>query len=57
MKGSLNKNYRKQELFRITMENQKFLQRLQEKRSQYNVSQWEQERDSKEKWIRNMTEY
>jgi hypothetical protein len=56
-KKSLNKNYRKQELFKITQENQKFLQRLQEKESQYDVMSWEKERNKNEKWIRDMTEY
>lgn len=40
-KRSLNREQRKKELMKITVENQAFLRRLQDKQPIYNVSQWE----------------
>ena len=42
-KWSLNKNRRKNELLKITLENQSILRRLQEKNSNYDVGRWENE--------------
>jgi len=40
-KPSLNRDQRKKELLRITLENQAILKRLQEKQPTYSVTQWE----------------
>jgi hypothetical protein len=56
-KKSLNKENRKRELLRITMENQAILRRLQEKQSYYNVIEWEEERMQKERLIEKISEY
>jgi hypothetical protein len=42
-KKSLNRAQRKQELLKITLENQAILRRLQDKGSNYNVAKWEHE--------------
>jgi len=42
-KKSLNKGQRKKDLLKITFENYKFLARLNEKHSNYNVGSWEHE--------------
>jgi hypothetical protein len=49
---SLNKDNRKRELLRITMENQAILRRLQEKQSNYNVIKWEEQRIENEQLIK-----
>ena len=46
---SLNKDNRKRELLRITMENQAILKRLQEIQSNYDVVKWEEQRIENEK--------
>jgi hypothetical protein len=51
-KRSLNKENRKKELLRITMENQAILRRLQEKQSNYNVIKWEEQRMENEQLIK-----
>lgn len=51
-KRSLNKENRKRELLRITMENQAILRRLQEKQSNYNVIKWEEQRMENEQLIK-----
>ena len=51
-KRSLNKENRKRELMRITMENQAILRRLQEKQSNYNVIKWEEQRMENEELIK-----
>ena len=56
-KKSLNKESRKRELLKITMENQAILKRLQEKQSSYNASKWIEERKEQEKIIKNICEY
>jgi hypothetical protein len=45
IKKSLNRERRKRELLKITMENQQILKRLQDKQPNYNVSQWNREDD------------
>lgn len=42
-KPSLNRDVRKKELMRITLENQAILKRLQEKQPTYSVTQWEKQ--------------
>jgi hypothetical protein len=42
-KKSLNREARKRELLKITMENQAILKRLQDKQPNYNVNKWEEE--------------
>ncbi len=55
---SLNRDGRKKELMKITMENQQFLKRLQNKKSCYSVSRWEEDFSKKEKLMREvMCEY
>jgi len=49
---SLNKENRKRELIRITMENQAILKRLQEKQSNYNVVKWEEQRIQNERLMK-----
>jgi hypothetical protein len=41
IKRSLNRNVRKQELIKITQENQAILKRLQAKQATYSVEKWE----------------
>ena len=43
VKKSLNKDYRRQQLIKITMENQAILKRLQAKSATYSVEKWQQE--------------
>ena len=45
-KPTLNAGARKKELERITKENYRFLQRLQAKKSNFDVMKWEKERRS-----------
>jgi hypothetical protein len=54
---SLNKNYRKRELQRITRENQEILRRIQQREPYYNHALWEEERRVHEQYIRNICEY
>lgn len=54
---SLNRDVRKKELLKITIENQAILKRLQDKTSNYSVHKWEEEFRHKEKIMRNMCEY
>jgi hypothetical protein len=42
-KRSLNRDARKRELLKITMENQAILRRLQEQKPNYDVFKWEEE--------------
>lgn len=57
-KKSLNRDGRKKELMKITMENQAFLRRLQSKKSCYSVSRWEEDFSKKEKLMKEvMCEY
>lgn len=54
VKPSLNGEVRRRELHRINYENHKLLQRLQQKKSSYNVASWEYERIEKEKLLKNI---
>lgn len=56
-KKSLNREARKRELLKITMENQAFLRRLQDKQPNYNVYRWEEEEQERKKILRNICEY
>ena len=54
---SLNRDARKRELMKITMENQKILQRLQERGATYNVTNWAKENEKRKKLLNNICEY
>ena len=56
-KGSLNSAVRKRELNRIIEENHKFLKRLQDKRSDYNKAKLGEDRQDKEKMIKNICRF
>lgn len=56
-KKSLNREHRKRELLKITMENQAILKRLQDKTSNYNVGKWEGEFRDRERILKNICEY
>ncbi|CDW81952.1 UNKNOWN [Stylonychia lemnae] len=56
-KKSLNREARKRELLKITMENQAFLRRLQDKQPNYNVYRWEEEEQDRKKILKNICEY
>ena len=56
-KRSLNKGQRKKDLLKITFENYKFLARLNEKQSIYNVSSWESEFRRNQQMMRSMSEF
>lgn len=54
---SLNREARKRELMKITAENQVILKRLQEKKPNYNVTQWHREAEDRQKILTNICEY
>lgn len=56
-KRSLNREYRKKELMKITQENQRILQRLQEKQPYYNVTRWAKEDQARKAILHNICEY
>jgi hypothetical protein len=56
-KKSLNRASRKQELLKITLENQAILRRLQDKGSNYNVTKWEYDHTRRQDLLKNMSEY
>jgi hypothetical protein len=56
-KKSLNRESRKRELLKITMENQSILKRLQEKTANYNVAKWDEEAELRKKILKNICEY
>ena len=56
-KKSLNREARKRELLKITMENQAFLRRLQDKQPNYNVFKWEEEENGRKRILKNICEY
>lgn len=56
-KKSLNREARKRELMKITRENQVILKRLQEKKPNYNVTQWAKEDQSRRKILSNICEF
>lgn len=54
---SLNKNHRKRQLQRITIENQNILRRIQAREPTYNHLRWEEDRKRSEEWLHNISEY
>jgi len=56
-KKSLNRDLRRRELIKITLENQAFLRRLQNKTSNYNVNRWEEEENERKRILKNICEY
>jgi hypothetical protein len=56
-KRSLNRDQRRRDLIKITLENQAFLRRLQQKTSNYNVTKWEEENAQRKRILRNICEY
>lgn len=55
--ASLNRNKRKRELVKITIENQAILKRLQEKQPTYSVTKWNEEFRKNEQFKQNLLEY
>lgn len=55
--GSLNRDRRKKELVKITIENQAILKRLQEKQPTYSVSKWNEEHRKHEELKMNLLEF
>lgn len=53
----MNREQRKKDLLKITIENQAILKRLQDKESHYSVMRWEEDFKSKEKIMKNLCEY
>jgi len=53
----LNRDKRKKELVKITVENQAILKRLQEKAPTYSVSKWNEEYKKIEVFKQNIMEY
>lgn len=56
-KRSLNRDARKRELLKITMENQAILRRLQEQKPNYDVMKWEEEAQKRKRLLKNICEY
>jgi len=56
-KKSLSQTTRRQELERITDENQRLLRRIQEAEPCYNHLKWEEAAQTREVYLRNMTEF
>ena len=56
-KRSLNRDARKRELLKITMENQAILRRLQDQQPNYNVIKWEEENQQRKRLLKNICEY
>jgi len=56
-KRSLNRDARKRELLKITMENQAILRRLQDQQPNSNVIKWEEENQQRRKLLKNICEY
>ena len=54
---SLNKDYRKRELVRITEENLQILRRIQHKEPYYSKMEWEEKSRRDEEYLRNCAEY
>lgn len=54
---SLNKDFRKKELIRITKENQSILKRIQQAQPIYNHVQWEGEHKKQHQYLQNCCEY
>eukprot|EP00347_Sterkiella_histriomuscorum_P016722 403352103 len=56
-KRSLNRDQRKRDLLRVTLENYEFLKRLNQKGSTYSVTKWEEEFKQKEKLLKSLSEF
>lgn len=56
-KKSLNREARKRELLKITVENQQILKRLQDKQPSYNVNRWAKEDKERKKILNYICEY
>ena len=54
---SLNRDFRKRELVKITIENQALLKRLQGQKPTYNRQLWENDRKQHELYLKNISEY
>mmetsp|Transcript_2563 Transcript_2563/g.7062 ORF Transcript_2563/g.7062 Transcript_2563/m.7062 type:complete len:286 (+) Transcript_2563:83-940(+) len=54
---SLNKEFRKRELMRITEENQQILRRIQQKEPHYSHLEWEEKARRDDEYLRNCSEY
>lgn len=54
---SLNRDYRKRELVKITIENQAILKRIQDKKSSYNRQDWNESRKKAEGYLKNISQY
>ena len=54
---SLNSEYRKKELSRVTIENQALLKRLQNRQSSYSNEQWRHDRKETERLLRNICQF
>jgi E3 ubiquitin-protein ligase TRIP12 len=54
---SLNRDYRKRELVKITIENQLLSKRLSEKKSNYDVTRWLERHRVHEQYLKNICEY
>jgi len=54
---SLNRDLRKRELVKITIENQALLKRLQDKKATYDRNMWENDRKKHELYLKNICEY
>eukprot|EP00961_Rhodomonas_salina_P018589 250223-Rhodomonas_salina.4 len=54
---SLNKEFRKRELMRITEENMQILRRIQSKEPHYSHLEWEEQAKRDEEYLRNCAEY
>jgi len=57
LKKSLNKDVRKRELLKITMENQAILKRLQDRQPNYNAGKWQEEAEERKKLLKNICVY
>merc|ERR1719265_86993 len=55
-KGTLNKNFRKKELHRITAENQRILRRIQHAPPTYDHVAWEESHRQQESYLRKVCE-
>lgn len=56
-KKSLNIEKRRRELYKITIENQRILQRLQDRKPVYNVTRWDKQDQLRQKNLVNICEY
>jgi len=56
-KRSLNKDYRKKELMKITLENYDFLKRLGQKGSCYSVAKFEEDFKHNERLMKSLSEF